>query len=165
MSQEVEPYSAVTQYLNSFNVADARKRPRLLALLFCNHTNTTKDDKANLIGVFDRVFVHPEVKKTPQFVIFIRTAETTQEPMLLSVFNPDGTPAVAFEFASDVTEHKFTPDRPAQVQFIAGMRFDVGADGIYWFDVSYKGESIGGAGLVVEFRETEDKEGGTDTYT
>ncbi len=37
-------------------------------------------------------------------------------------------------------------------------------EGVYWFDVSFKGQSVGGAALVIEFRETEDKAGGTDTY-
>lgn len=42
--------------------------------------------------------------------------------------------------------------------------FHVSTEGVYWFAVLFKGQSLGGAALAIEFRETEDKEGGTDTY-
>ncbi|HEY2970892.1 MAG TPA: hypothetical protein VGJ48_00135, partial [Pyrinomonadaceae bacterium] len=60
-------------------------------------------------------------------------------------------------------EQKYTPNLPAQIQLVIGLQFTADMEGSYWFDVAYKGKSIGGAGVVVEYR-TEQIEHGTDTY-
>ncbi|HKZ79363.1 MAG TPA: hypothetical protein VJ124_13900 [Pyrinomonadaceae bacterium] len=53
--------------LRHVNVPEERKRPRLLSILFCDFASFTIDKKVNLLGIFDRIYVHPEQKKTPVF--------------------------------------------------------------------------------------------------
>lgn len=149
-------------YLKEFNYIEERKRPRLLSILFCDLINITKEDKVNLIGIFDRIFVHPERKQTPLFSLFVRAAELADEPSYITVFKPDGTAVTGVVFGTEKVD--FTPNLPAQIQFMAGFQFIAETEGVYWFDISYKGVSIGGAGLTVQYRETEDRQGGTDTF-
>jgi hypothetical protein len=146
------------------DIEQERKKPRLLAILFCDYLNFTKDDKANLIGIFDRVYVHPEHKMTPQFVLFLRSVETRDEPLKVRVFNPDGKFEVEVAF-DKFNASIFSTELPAHVQSTVRIQFQVSKAGVYWFDVLYQGESIGGAGLVIEYREVEERTGGTDTYT
>ncbi|HYN24970.1 MAG TPA: hypothetical protein VES69_07980 [Pyrinomonadaceae bacterium] len=138
-----------------------RQRARLLSLLFCDFVNFTKDDKVNLLGIFDRIYVHPEKRMTPNFAMYIRVAEITSG-FAITVFAPDDLPAV--QFHSKVAEKVFTPNAPRQVQTVIGVQFQVNKEGVYWFDVTHEGSSIGGAGLVIEYRKSEEKESGTDTY-
>lgn len=146
----------------NIDIVQERKKARLISLLFCDFASFTKDDKVNLLGIFDRVFVHPERKQTPRFALFLRTAEATQEPIQVTVFDPHDNVILAFNFGGE--EQKFALDLPAHVQLLVDIQFMASMEGVYWFDVSYEGESLGGAGLVVQFRATENKEGGTDTY-
>jgi len=143
------------------DVSTEKAKPRLLALLFCDFTNMTKDDKPNLLGVFDRIYVDPEKKLTPHFVVFIRVAEVT-EPFEITVIAPDG--GVGPQIKSSLEGAQFTEGLPRQVQTALLLQFEIKTEGVYWFDVSYKGETLGGAGLTIQFRETEGKHSGTDTY-
>lgn len=141
------------------------QRPRLVSILFCDSYKLSDDDKADLIGIFDRVYVHPERKQTPPFTIFVRTAETTDGRLQVLCHAPSGEIPTRIIF-SGAARAEFTPNLPANYQCIVYMNpFLVDAEGVYWFDVSFKGQSLGGAALVIEFRETEDKTGGTDTYS
>jgi hypothetical protein len=146
------------------DVAEERRKPRLLALLFCDYLNWTREDKTNLIGIFDRIYVHPERRATPTFVLFTRSAETTEEGLSVRVFAPDGSPAIALDFAGAGAEVTFTPNLPAHINSTLKIQFQASQEGVYWFHVFYKSEPLGGAGLVVEYRETEERKGGTDTY-
>lgn len=152
----------VKQYAASFDLKKERQQPRLLSILFCDFASFTLDKKVNLLGIFDRVFVHPERKKTPVFTLFVRTAETTNERLAVTLFQPDGKAGLAFQFGGE--HNVFTPNLPAQVQLLIGVQFVAEVEGPYWFDVAYKGKSLGGAGLVVEYREVEGQDRGTDTY-
>ena len=150
------------RYAASIDVAAERKKPRLLSLLFCDFANSTHDKKVNLLGVFDRIFVHPETKQTPVFTLYVRTAETVGERLTVTLFNPAGKPGLGFQFGGE--EQTYTPNLPAQIQLVIGLQFKAETEGPYWFDISYKGVSLGGAGLVVEHRAVEAHHGGTDTY-
>jgi hypothetical protein len=139
-------------------------KPRLLALVFCDYLSWTKDDKANLLGIFDRIYVHPDRKVTPTFALFIRSAETTEEGISIRVFAPDGGEIIALDWKGVDSSIPFTPNLPAHVQSSTQIQFVAHQEGVYWFAAFYKGEPLGGAGLVVEYRQTEDKQSGTDTY-
>ncbi|HEV2880577.1 MAG TPA: hypothetical protein VGX24_04660 [Pyrinomonadaceae bacterium] len=145
------------------DIEKERATPRLVSLLFCDFWNQAEDGKINLIGIFDRIYVHSKGRLTPYFVLFIRSVDTIEESLKVRVFAPDDSPVVGIDF-DDFDASVFTPNLPANVQSILKIRFPVESQGVYWFNVFYKGESLGGAGLVVEYRETEGRKGGTDTY-
>ena len=144
----------------SVDPATERQKPRLLSLLFCDFASITKHDKVNLLGIFDRIYIDPEQKTTPNFVVFIRVGELV-EGFATTVFGPDDLPVLQL---FSVPQKPFTPNLPRQVQTLITLRLTVEKEGVYWFDISHGGTSLGGAGLVVEFRKTEDKQSGTDTY-
>jgi len=140
------------------------QQPRLLSILFCDSCKVTDDGKTDVIGIFDRIYVHPEVRVTPPFMLFTRTAETADGIMQIVCYAPDGKIPTVVDFER-VPKSEYTPNLPANYQGITTMNpFYVYSEGVYWFGVFFKGQALGGAGLVVEFRETEDKQGGTDTY-
>ncbi len=155
--------------MSRLSVDDERAKPRLIAMLFCDYLNQTGDGKTNLSGVFDRVYVNKEKKKTPRFGVFIRTAETLTEPITLSVFSPSKKLLIAFHFSGDIAQFEAQAgerpaDYPKQIQAILGMEFAAEEEGVYWFDISYKGSSIGGAGLPIEYIKEGDQVRATDTY-
>lgn len=135
----------------SINVAEERKKPRLLSILFCDYVNQTKEGKVNLLGTFDRVFVDKGAS-TPKFVIFLRMAETLDAELKLTIISPKGKAVAALVFGGDA-ERK-NPDYQ-QMQLMAPMQFPVTEHGLYWFDLSYKDQSLGGVGLSVEPRPPE----------
>lgn len=147
------------------DVHKERGEPRLVSILFCDDWTQTEDGKTNLTGIFDRIYVHSKGRLTPKFVLFIRSADTTDEGLRVRVFDPEGNPMMGIDFDDkNLDPSMFTPNLPANVQSVIGIRFPVNTEGVYWFHVFYKGESLGGAGLVIEYRETEERKGGTDTY-
>ena len=160
--QSSELVEALKDYTVRLNLPEQRKKPRLLSLLFCDFANFTLDKKINLLGIFDRIYVPPNNTKTPVFTLYVRTAETVEERLIVTLFDPDGKVGMAFQFGGE--QLTYTPGLPAQVQLAIGVQFAADKQGPYWFDVSYKGVSLGGAGLVVEHRSMEESHGGTDTY-
>ncbi|HEY2972034.1 MAG TPA: hypothetical protein VGJ48_05940, partial [Pyrinomonadaceae bacterium] len=95
---ETDPVASEAQrrYASSLDTAKEREKPRILSILFCDFANFTVDKKVNLLGIFDRIYVHPEKKKTPLFTLFIRTAETIEERVSITLFDPKGAPRLAF---------------------------------------------------------------------
>jgi hypothetical protein len=159
---------AFAAYVSTINMEDIRKRPRLLSLLFCDFYNQTSDGKVNLIGIFDRIFVHPEIKKTPAFFLYVRTAETFEDLVSVRIFGPEpeNEPIAELNFGGpkEMPSKDRLPGDPNQLQLLMPIAFEVKKQGVFWFDVSFKGKSLGGAGLVMHYRETEDKQSGTDGY-
>jgi hypothetical protein len=142
-------------------VSIEKQKPRLLALLFCDFTNTTNDDKPNLLGVFDRIFVDPEKRMTPPFVVFVRVAEVS-EPFKITMIGPDSVPAL--QVTSQPIDTAHTEGLPRQVQSFLVLQFEAKMQGVFWFDISYKDKTLGGAGLTIQYRKMEGKQSGTDTY-
>jgi hypothetical protein len=148
----------------NMEIAKKWQQPRLESILFCDSFAVTEDDKTTLIGIFDRIYVHPEIRQTPPFKIFTRTANANQGLIQITGYAPNGEIATVVSFGR-IPSSEFTPNLPANLHSIANvLPFRVPVEGVYWFDLSFKGQSISGAALVIEFRETEDKTGGTDTY-
>ena len=141
----------LVRYVTSINLPDLRQQPRLLSLLFCDYVSRTDDKKVNLLGIFDRVFMHPEEKQAPVFFVFARVAEAYEEPLYLRVFSPDNEPQAELKFDPPVMLTE--PNMPKQIQVILKLQIGFKKTGTYWFDLSYQGNSIGGAGLVVGHKE------------
>lgn len=135
--------------------AAARGRPQLVALLFCEWANITKEDKHNLIGVFDTITLPPAETLTPQFTLFIRVAHAFDDPLQLRVFGPDDALAVYGEIAS--REENSNPDNAFQYQVIAQLQFAPKIAGMYWFEILYSGQSLGGAELRIVFAPSQEQ--------
>ncbi len=129
-------------------------RPRLMALLFCDWANQTADNKSNLIGTFDRIFVGPDSKLTPPFTLFIRLAQVTKGPVQIRIIGPDGK--IGLDGAIQPEGVTVTEGEPVYVQAMMHIQFEAELAGIYWFDVSYQGQSLGGASLMVQLRNITD---------
>lgn len=143
--------SEATELTVSINVDDERKKPRLLSILFCDYVNQTKEGKVNLLGSFDRIFVDKGAA-TPKFIIFLRTAETLDGELKLTIISPKKKAVAAMVFGGDAERKSLDYQ---QMQLIAPMRFQVMEHGLYWLDLSYKDQSLGGVGLLVEPRPAE----------
>ena len=133
------------------DIASEVARPRLLAILFCDWVNETPENKANLIGAFDRLFVQSDSRLTPPFTLYIRATHVHEGPTLIRVFQPDGR--VGLEAAVEPPEVTEGTDEPENLQVIARMQFVAEQVGTYWVEVSYRGQSLGGAPLVVQLRD------------
>jgi hypothetical protein len=137
-----------------------REKPRLVSLLFFDFINETKDRKMNLIGVFDRVYVDPEVKRTHPFGIFCRVGHAFTDPLQVTIFDPSGelTGGLMFDFSKeDFDGQGYEGKKPSQIQFMGQIQFNTATEGAYWFDVSYQGQSLGGTQLLVEFKDLKEE--------
>ena len=139
------------------NIAEELGKPRLVALLFCDYLDRTKEGKSNLAGAFDIIYVDPERKRTPPFFLFVRTAETGSGPLQVTFFDPNGAVAAAATFKA--AHHTPTPGQPGHMQVLARLQLDTPVEGVYWVDVSHNGQTLGGAALTVEFRKQEGQNG------
>ncbi|MDQ5847277.1 MAG: hypothetical protein M3539_18480 [Acidobacteriota bacterium] len=164
--EEARIPETLKKYISAIDLADMRKRPRLLSLLFCDFHNLTVDGKANVIGIFDRIYVRPDAPRTPRFVLYGRTAETFNDILWIRVFDPDNKPVAEIRFDAP-SKFQFPEGRdtelPKQAQFMLPIGLAVTKPGVFWFDIAYGNISIGGAGLVIKYVE-EGKQIGTDTY-
>lgn len=137
--------------------SEALQKPRLEALLFCDYATRTLDGKYILGGIFERfVFTPEEAKVTPYFYLFIRLGRTTDGQIQIALYDPTGTIISAFAF--EITASQFQGAYPSQINFLDRVRFHTPVEGVYWFDISYRRESLGGAPMIVEFLKTEAKE-------
>ena len=156
----------LNKYAAAIDVPEIRQKPRLLSLLFCDFANRTDDGKVNLLGIFDIVYVDPNVQKSPAFMLYARTAQAFEDNLWLRIFDPDNEPQGEIKF--DPPPIEFTEDRdmslPVQVQFMLPVQLTIRKEGTYWLDIAYRDFSLGGAGLVVKFRKVEEGKRGTDTY-
>lgn len=136
------------------NPSESLRKPRLEAMLFCDYATQTIDGKYILGGIFERfVFTHEEEKVTHYFYLFLRLGQTTDGQIQVAFYDPIGKiiSAVAFE----VSPAQFVGNYPPQINFLDKVRFSTPVEGVYWFDISYQGESLGGAPLIVDFMKPE----------
>jgi hypothetical protein len=137
----------------NIDVASTYKKPRLIALLFCNFFNVTGNRKPNLLGIFDRMAVDHEKKKTPNFFMFIKLAGVLG-PSEIHVYSPRGERIMAA-----LLEGRIPPtssDEIVYAQAMINIELEVKEEGIYWFDVLYQGNSLGGNGLGITFKQREE---------
>ena len=133
------------------DVTVEREKSRLVAILFFDFANQTDTRKLNLNGVFDRLFVDLKEKKTVPFGVLVRTAKTLDFPVQVAILAPNGTIAGGFVFS--VKSEEIGNQKPDMIQFVGNVQFIAPVEGDYWFDVSFKGKSIGGCPLKIEFRD------------
>jgi hypothetical protein len=134
------------------DVARRRARPRLDALLFADYGLTAVDQKITLAGIINRISVDPETKVSGRFFMFIRTSETVESGFQITVYDPDGKIAAS----GDVKVAAPTDLPPPHgVQSLQAVALEDVKEGMYWFEVSYQGERLGGTALAIEYRKQE----------
>lgn len=139
----------------TIDVAQVLPKPRLEAALFCEYANRTEDGKTNLSGIFERILVNRETKLSGGFFLFVRLAEAGEGPIQIVLFDPANKPVLAI--GTDLSGEPFKGNYPKMIQVLDRVAFQATEMGIYWLDVSYKGDSLGGAPLIVEMRPEAEK--------
>ena len=146
----------LTEVSINFDFGSEIEKPRLVSLLFFDFANQTSDGKVNLSGIFDRLLVSPETKKTVPIGIFVRTARTYDSPVTVSIISPGKKPVGGFAFTMTRQEREAQGGKgDGMMQILARVQFDAPSEGEYWFAVGFDGQTIGGCPLLVEFREKE----------
>jgi hypothetical protein len=137
-----------------FDLDEEKVMPRLVALLFFDYGNETADHKLNLSGIFDRIFVDKVAKKTVPIGVFVRTAETFDTPVYVSIVSPESKPVGGFAFSIPRKDaQQASGQKYAMFQIMARIQFDAPVEGTYWFNIAFNGKLLGGCPLVVEFRD------------
>lgn len=153
-AKEREQKRLIAKYQPKIDPVVELTKPRLVALLFCMFQSKDVENRNNLLGCFGRVFADPATKQTGQFILFLRTCETREKGLVVSVLDPSNKAIAAIVIDKP---NEMPTDRPMHLEFFAPINFTATVEGQYWFDVSYKGKSIGGEALAVEFSKPETK--------
>lgn len=152
MSEE-QPFAPKVNVIGSEEV----KKPRLGAILFCEYAALTEKGTYLFAGCFERfIFKKDEPRVTSQFYIYVRASQTREGDFQVAIIDPNDTTILAFSYDLDSTG--LIPNLPASIHFVQRIKFPVAVEGAYWVDVSFKGESLGGAPLLVEFEKEEASE-------
>ena len=133
-----------------------RKDPRLEAIVFADYAVVGRDGKTTVAAIFDRVFADPEKRKTGRFFLYIKTAETMDAPVGITISDPKGR--LVATATGSVDSSAFEGEPPTGVAMIVPFSLRLGPQGIdgpYWFEVFYKEQSLGGSVLNVAFRKQE----------
>jgi hypothetical protein len=153
---EEQPFVPKVNVIGSEEV----KKPRLGAILFCEYAAITEKGTYLFAGCFERfAFTKDEPKVTSHFFLYVRASQTREGDFQVAIIDPNDTTILAFSY--DLTSAGLLPDLPASVHFIQKVKFPVKTEGTYWVDVSFKGESLGGAPLLVDFQKEEASEDGS----
>lgn len=137
----------------NIDVTQEWQKPRLVAILFCEGASVSTEGKANIWNIYDRIFVDPAKKNTGVFTVVIITAQTPKDDLNITIIAPNNETVAKLSYEAD--EPVIAEDRPTYVQFFGKVGLHVELEGVYWFDVSYQGRSLGGAALTMKFQETE----------
>lgn len=133
------------------------KKPRLGAILFCEYATLTEKNTYVFAGCFERfVFSKDEPKVTSNFFLYVRASQTRGGDFQVAIIDPNDKTIMAFNYNLDSAG--LIPNLPASVHFLQRIKFPVAVEGTYWVDVSFKGESLGGAPLLVDFQKEEASE-------
>jgi hypothetical protein len=141
----------------SVTASEEVKKPRLGAILFCEYAARTEKDTYLLAGCFERfVFRKDEPKVTSNFFIYVRASQTREGDFQVAIIDPNDKILLAYTYHLDSAG--LIPDLPASIHFLQRLKFPVAVEGIYWVDVSFNGESLGGAPLLIDFQKEEASE-------
>lgn len=132
------------------DVKKERGKPRLVSLLFFDYSNVTKTDKLNLLGVYDQIYVDHITKKTTPIGVFVRVCKAWEFPITVTIFDPDNKAIGGVAFSVSAEQRMEGKD---QLQSVGNLQFQATTEGNYWFDISYGGKSLGGAPLLLKFRD------------
>ena len=140
-------------------LAQRYKTARLEAILFADFGSIGRDGKATLAGIFERLYVDPKRRTTGKFFIYVKVAEAVEAPVEITITDPDGhlvaTGTGGASEVQDVANKPLPRGLTLLVPFVLELSAEAKA-GLYWFEVLYKGRSLGGTALVIEFREEKD---------
>jgi hypothetical protein len=142
-------------------VAADRKKQRLIALSFCDFISQDSIGKVNLMGCFDSIYRDKETKQTGIFYLYVRTAETRKGKVDVTFLDPKNVPIAQVTY--EVNTESIPLGKPAHAQIFTRSGFVADELGVYWVDVAYNGESLGGRDLTVSEREA--KEGNNEHGT
>ncbi len=154
---------AVVEELKApIDIDSEKATPHLVALLFFDYANSTGDGKLNLAGIFDRIFVDREAKQTAPVGVFIRTTETVDSPVRVTIISPENEVAGGFHYKIPRKDMVLPGgQKHIMMQMVASVQFNTPVEGTYWVDVSFNEKSLGGSPLKVEFAETKESKNGT----
>jgi hypothetical protein len=147
------PEQDIAELKITVDVEQERARPRVIAFIFFDFHNNTMEGKHNFLGVFDRIIVPEDKKRTTPLAFFLRTANTFDGPVQVTIFTANNKPTGGFGLSSP--EKEKDGQALTQMQIIGAIEFDTPEAGNYWVDVSYMGQSIGGTRLTVELSKAE----------
>jgi hypothetical protein len=141
----------------TIDVEQGREKPHLISLLFYDYSNRTETGKFNILGIFDRLSVDIEKKRTHSFGMFVKVAQLTEGIIRVVIFDPNGQMIAVLDFE---LPDEYPKEEKYQVAQAAGtLEFDTAVEGLYWFDVFHNHQSLGGAGLQIAFKSSEKKDG------
>ena len=136
-----------------------REQPRLVALLFADWFNRTDEGKYNLSGIFVRIRTSPTNPHTPRFALYMRLENVDPTvPIHLKVIGPNGDVGIdgtVVPSAAELAAVEPIRDEVAELQAAAWLQFIPPIAGQYWFEISYRGEVLGGAMLSIDFHDLE----------
>ncbi len=139
------------------DVEKEREKPRLVSLLFYDYSNKTETGKFNILGVFDRLSVDIEKKRTHSFGMFVKVAQLTEGIIRVFTLEPNGKIIAVLDFG---LPDEYPKDEKYHIAQAAGtLEFDTPVEGLYWFDVLHNNKSLGGTGLQIDFKPSEKKDG------
>lgn len=144
----------VVTFTSDADIAQDRKKPRLVTIAFCDLVSFEASGKVNLIGCFDRIYLNNE-SATGHFYLYVRTAETREGHIDVTFLNPKNKPVAQAAYDVSLTEAEVPLDKPAHVQFYGRIGFGAKEKGVYWVDVTYNGKSLGGRDLTLTLPEAE----------
>ena len=139
------------------DILQERQKARLEAVLFCEHASLTADGKANLHGTFDQIAISvDETVENPGIALFlfVKVAQIFGR-LDMRVFDPKGN--IVLGGFADIARGEYLDDQVPRGQVLSPMSFPTPLAGIYWFDVSHNGQSLGGSGLTIRFTAPEEK--------
>jgi hypothetical protein len=153
-AKERQLKKAIAQFRPNIDAAVEREQPHLVAILFCMYVSSDKEGRNNYLGCFDRIFPDPATKQTGQFILAVRTYETREKGIVVSILDPANQIVAAVVFDDP---QQMPTDRPMHLQYSGPINFVAATSGPYWIDVSYQGRSLGGESLLVEFQKPENE--------
>jgi hypothetical protein len=145
-------------FTSNADIKQERQRQRLVALTFCDLVSFDTRGKVNLMGCFDRIFVDKETSQTGLFYLYVRTAGARKGHVDVTFLSPKNKPIAQIGYDIDVKEADVPLDRPAHVQFHGRVGFGAKEKGVYWVDVTFNGESLGGRDLTIADKEDDKDE-------
>jgi hypothetical protein len=145
------PEQEIAEQKVGIDVDQERNRPRVVAFLFFDFYNRTVEGKHNFLGLFDRIIVPADKKRTTPLGFYLRTANTFDEPIQVTIYNASNKPTGGFGVSPQ--EKEKDGQKLTQMQLVGAIEFETPDAGNYWVDVSYGGQSIGGMRLTVELQE------------
>jgi hypothetical protein len=146
-------------YVPKVNIvaSEEAKKPQLGAILFCEYAVRTDKDTYVFANCFERfLFSKDEPKVTSNFFLYVKANQTREGDFQVAIIDPNDSILLAFSYELDSTG--LIANLPASVHFLQRVKFAVTVEGVYWVDVSFKGESLGGAPLLVDFQKEEASE-------